>query len=288
MLEPDLLRSFIAVADTGSVTEAAARVLRTQSGVSMQMRRLEDLLGRRLFEKAGRGITLSADGELLLGHARRILQAHREVLQLFDGGALEGRVRLGAPDDYATAFLPPVLARFAASHPRVEVEMVVDSSQHFVAAIDAGELDLALITQGSGEIGGTVVHRDQLVWVGARGSAVHEAPVVPLALFHQGCVFRRAALNALAAIGRPSRLAYTSMSMTGVCAAVSAGLAIGVLLRTTVPPGLRVLGEQHGLPALPAIGQSLIRRPGESPTVDALEAQIVAHFNGQDTGQAAA
>jgi DNA-binding transcriptional LysR family regulator len=278
MIEPELLQSFIAIADHGSFTEAAAHVHRTQSAVSMQMRRLEQVLGRRLFGKAGRGMALTSDGELFLAHARRLLQAQREVLQAFDASALDGRVRIGAPDDYAVCFLPPVLARFARSHPKVEVEMVVEGSGQLAAMVARDELDLAMVTQGSGEVEATILRREPLVWVGAPGQHLQDCDPLPLALFHPGCSFRKAALAGLAAIGRPSRVAYTSMSFAGVCAAVTAGLAVAVLARSTVPAGLRILGEGPGLPPLPQVGLVLVRRARPGSVVDVMEREIMGIF----------
>ncbi|MDX6748618.1 LysR substrate-binding domain-containing protein [Geminicoccaceae bacterium 1502E] len=279
LIEPELLRSFIAIAEAGSFTEAALRVHRTQSAVSMQMKRLEDMVGRRLFEKAGRGVSLSRDGERLLAHARRVLRAHHEALAAFDRDALDGRVTLAAPDDYASTFLPRILARFSASHPRVEVEMVCESSQGLVRKVGAGEVDLALVTEGCGETSGTVVHREQLVWAASAAHDVHECDPLPLALFHPGCAFRKAALERLAAVGRTSRIAYTSLSIAGLHAALAAGLAVAVLARSSVREGMRILDERHGLPALPDFGIVMIRRPGApSALLDALETHIKESF----------
>lgn len=278
-LETDLLRTFVAIADGGSFTEAALRVHRTQSAVSMQMRRLEEQLGRRLFSKRGRGMVLTPDGELLLGYARRVLRAHAEAAAAFDGAPLEGRVRIGAPDDYASSFLPGILARFAATHPRVQVEMVCDTSPRLLRCVDAGDLDLALITQGSGESHGLVVHREPLVWISSADHDVHARRPLPLALFHTGCVFRKAAVEGLAASGIPSWIAYTSVSLAGIYAALSAGLAIGVVAQSCVRPGYRVLGEREGLPPLPSFGIVLLKRPGTSTTTrDALERHMQASF----------
>jgi DNA-binding transcriptional LysR family regulator len=276
-LEPDLLRTFIAIAETSRFTEAARRVGRTQSAVSMQMRRLEERLGRPLLTRQGRGTALTPDGELLLGHARRVLRAHADAEAAFDGASLDGRVRIGSPDDYASSFLPGILARFARTHPRVEVELVCEPSSGLLRLVDAGEVDLALVTQGSGEAEGTIVHREPLVWAGAADHDAHLVDPLPLALFHQGCVFRRSALDALAAQGRSSRIAYTSISVAGIYAALSAGLAVGVLPRSAVRSGLRILGAACGLPLLPTLGIILVKPPGASTVIrDALERHVVA------------
>jgi DNA-binding transcriptional LysR family regulator len=275
LIETDLLATFVAIADAGGFTEAAARIGRTQSAVSMQMRRLEERLGGPLFLRAGRGVILSPRGEQLLPHARRLLRANREVVAAFSAGALDGRLRLGAPDDYASTFLPPVLARLALTHPRVEVDMLCATSADLIAAIAAGGLDLAIVTAGSGERDATLLRREPLVWVGHPGHPAHERDPLPLAVFHPGCLFRRAALDALGGAGRASRIAYTSLSDAGVVAAVRAGLAVGVLARSTVPEGLVVLGPAAGLPPLPEVGIAMVRAPSPATALrTALEAAI--------------
>lgn len=275
LLDTDLLATFVAIAETGSFTEAAGRVGRTQSAVSMQMRRLEELLGTRLFAKAGRGVALTPPGEQLVAHARRLLRANREVVAAFARTALEGRLRVGAPDDYAATFLPPILARFAAACPRVEVDLVCEMSGSLARGLAEGRVDVAILTAGSGESDGRVLRREPLVWAGALGHPVHERDPLPLALFHPGCLFRDAALEALGAVGRVSRIAYTSLSVAGLAAAVRAGLAVGVFLRSTVPDGLVLLGAAQGLPPLPDVGIALCRSAAAPRHLaDALEAEI--------------
>lgn len=276
-LDFDNLKSLVAIAETGSFTAAGERVHRTQSAVSMQIRKLETQLGRQLFSRQGREARLTADGELLLAHARRILKAHQEAVAAFDAAALAGEVRIAAPDDYASSFMPGILVRFAESHPRVRVDLRSLPSHEASRLVERGEIDLALVTQGHGERGGTVVHREPLVWVAARGHCLAEGDPLPLAIFHEHCVFRRHAITALDAAGRPWRIAYTSQSIAGVYAAVETGLAIGTLLPSNLRPGLVVLGESDGLPPLPDIAILLIRRSDAfSPLVDALWAHVLA------------
>lgn len=278
-LEPDLLRAFVAIADTGSFTAAAARVLRTQSAVSMQIKRLEEQLGQALFRREARVVALTRAGELLLGHARRILQAHQEAIAAFDPEALEGGVRFGVPDDYATSFLPHILARFAATHPKVHVEVVCETSRALLARLAAGQVDMALVTQGSGESGGVLLHRDRLVWAVSRTHRVHEQEPLPLAVFDTDCIFRRYATAALAAAGRSSRVAYTSVSIAGIYAALDAGLAVSPILVSNLRPGLRVLTPEEGFPPLPAIGITLQRGDAPAaPVLERLEAHVVAAF----------
>lgn len=278
-LEPDLLRSLVAIAETGSFTAAAQHVHRTQSAVSMQIKRLEELIGRPLFTRDGRCVALTRDGERLLGHARRILQAHRAALAEFDDDALEGTLVLGAPDDFASTFLPRILASFAQAHPRATVELVCRPSSELVRALAVRSIDLTLVTQGSGERGGTVVRHESIVWVTSPLHAAHEQIPLPLAAFAPDCLFRRAMLDGLARQGRASRIAFTSVSFAGILAAVGSGLAVGTLLRSTVPAGLRVLDERHGMPALPTVGIVLAQAaPDPSPLVRRLEEAILAHF----------
>jgi DNA-binding transcriptional LysR family regulator len=277
VLDPDNLKSLIAIAESGSFTAAATRVHRTQSAVSMQMRKLEAQLGRKLFARAGREARLTSDGELLLAHARRILKLQAEALAVFDRQTLEGEVRLAAPDDYASTFMPGILVRFAASHPLVRVDLRSLPSHEAARQVARGEVDLALVTQGHGEIGGEVLHREPLVWVAASGQCVHEAEPLPLAVYHDRCAFRRAAIQALDAIGRPWRVAYASQSVAGIYAAVETGLAVGTLLPSNLRPGLAVLGEAEGLPPLPEISILLLRRSdAASPVLDAMAEHVVA------------
>ena len=248
-LDIDLLRTFVAVAETGSFTRAAGRLGRVQSAVSMQVKRLEEVAGNRLFERSKRKVTLSEEGEVLLGYARRMLSLNQEALSDLGRTSVEGTVRLGSSDT-AAYFLPGILARFAGAYPRVQMELRCDRSWHVLDALDAGELDLALVTQQGERTGGQSVRREPLAWASARGHAVHQADPLPLALFAQGCAYRNRAMAALDAVGRRWRMAYSSTSVTGVQAAVLSGLAVAVLAQSTLLKGMRVLGAEEGLPPL--------------------------------------
>lgn len=277
VLEPDNLRSLVAIAETGSFTAAALRVHRTQSAVSMQMRKLEGQLGRKLFVRAGREARLTSDGELLLAHARRILKVQAEALAVFEQTTLTGEVRIAAPDDYASTFMPGILVRFAQSHPLVRVDLRSLPSHEAARQVARGEVDLALVTQGHGEAGGEVLHREPLVWVAAKGHCLHQIDPLPLAVYHERCAFRRLAVQALDAIGRPWRVAYSSQSIAGIYAAVETGLAVGTMLPSNLRPGLVVLGAAEGLPPLPEIAILLLRRSdAASPLLDALAEHVVA------------
>jgi len=272
-LDPDLLRTFVAIADAGSFTDAARHVGRTQSAVSMQMKRLEETLGRPLFARNGRGVRLSTEGEKLLIHARRLLRLHQETLDLFTDPALSGEVRLGVMEMHAATVLPNILVRFAETHPRVHVEVVCDGRAGLLERLDRGDLDLALSAGDPGRPA-TVVRREPLVWAASAAHDVHTRSPVPLAAFHPGCDFRASALAALAQGDRPCRVAYTSMSLAGILAAVRAGLAVTALPRFCLTPGLRLLSEADGFPPLPDFPVIVLRGARAGP----LAARFARHI----------
>jgi DNA-binding transcriptional LysR family regulator len=283
MLDPDLLRTFTAIVDTGGFTAAADAIHKTQSAVSLQMRRLEDAVGRPLFEKSGRGVRLTADGERLLPHARRILAAEREALAAFAEPDAEGRVVIGAPDDYATHLIPRVLPRFRDAYPKIEVELVAGPSAELTRRVEAGELDLALVIEAADRRprgGAILLQRELAVWITSARHQAHEEDPLPLALHAAPCPHRRAALEALDGIGRRYRFAYTSVSSTGIAAAVRGGLAVGVVSAANAGEDHRLLGPHDGFPVLPAFSIGLRRRPGRKgrDRLDRLQAHLVEAF----------
>ncbi len=274
-LELDLLRSFVAIVDLGSFSAAAEQVGRTQSAVSMQMRRLEEILNRRLFVREGRRMVLTTDGERLLEHARRLLRVHAEAVAAFEETELEGEVRIGSPDDFVFSFLPGILARFAEAHPKVHIELVCEPSCRLRPRIAAGSLDMALVTESGHEPDGILLHREPMVWVTSARHDVHLRDPLPLACFETGCPCRRFAMERLAEAGRRYRIALTSMSIAGIYAALDTGLAVTALMRSNLRPGHRILGEEEGFPPLPEAGITLLRTNGRSsPLLDGLENHI--------------
>ncbi len=262
-LDPDLLRSFVLIAEGGSFTRAAQAVGRTQSAVSMQIRRLEEMLGRPLLLRGPRGVEPTPHGAWLLERARRLLAMQDEIVASFRSPAMAGTVRLGSPDDYALRWLPGILGRFSETHPAVEVEVTCAPSNELVERLLRGELDLTLISGGNEPPGmvGRTLWRCGLVWVGAAEQATHARLPLPLALAQPRCVWRRAATDALDAAGLPWRLAYTSTSQAGTLAPALAGLALTVCMPGPLPQGLRVLGPADGLPALPEFTIELLSGP---------------------------
>jgi len=296
-LDPDLLRAFVLIADGHSFTQAANMVGRTQSAISMQVRRLEDNLGQRVLSRGrGGGVELTTHGRYLLSRARQILALNDEVMATFRAPDIAGTVRLGCPDDYALAYIPPILRRFAATHPAVQVEVRCSPSEDLIHGIEAGELDLSLISDGHQPQGWPVTElwRAPLVWVTSNRDSPHRRDPLPLALADrerfatrkQDCEWARAAVTALEKAGRRYRVAYTSASQLGTHAPVVAGLAVTVSTLSWLPHGLRPLGRDEGMPPLPDFGILMVKAPNASqPVTDALAAHIDANFK---TGSARA
>ncbi|WP_445010507.1 LysR substrate-binding domain-containing protein [Vreelandella stevensii] len=261
-----LLRTLVAIADTGSVTAAATRLAYTQSTVSMQLQRLEAQLEMRLHERDGRRLRFTAEGERLLAHARHLLTVNDEAWSDMQARQVTGDLTLGIPEDYAS-LLPSVFAYFHQLYPAVGLTVQCGTSAHLVEQVKTAELDLALVTRQRHSPGGEVIRREPLVWaVGVNQQPLLSDPV-PLALYTPGAdVFREVAEQALQAAGRHWRVAYTSQSMAGLAPIVTAGLAVVVVTRSMLTPSLRPLDESSGLPALPMIELALHRalhRPTE-------------------------
>ena len=275
-LDSDLLRTFLAVARHGNVTHASETIYRTQSAVSVQIKRLEERLGTRLFRREARGVSLTEAGERLQEAAGRIVRDLDRTATTFKRDPIEGTVRVGMPDDYGSDVLPGILSEFAARHPSVQVFVRCEFGTKFHKSVEQGELDLAVCAQA----GTTAFFEEQTVWASARGFYIDETMPVPLALFDRACWWRDAAINALQQAERPFRIAYSSESFSGVRAAISAGLAVGVISRSTVDQSMRVLGNQEGFPTLPKTGLSLLEQPNNrSAAVSAMADAIRQGFS---------
>jgi DNA-binding transcriptional LysR family regulator len=276
LIDVEQLRTFVAIADERSFTRAGDIVCKTQSAVSMQMKRLEERVGRPLFARDGRGVRLTEDGERLLDYARRIVRLNSECLASFEDAALTGRVRLGVPDDYAERYLPEILVRFSQTHPRAEVTVVCEPSPMLMDRVQGGDLDLAIVTQVANRGGAAeVVRIERLLWVTSARHAVHEETPLPLALGRPTCDWRQAATSRLEAQGRAFRILYASWNSSAVGAAVQAGLAVSVLPESAVRSGMRVLGPSDGFPALATCKILLLRNRYEAtPLSEALAEEI--------------
>jgi DNA-binding transcriptional LysR family regulator len=247
-LDLDLLRSLVAAIDLGGFGRAATRLGRSQSAISLQMQRLEAQLGRPLFRKEGRRLALTDAGDTLLAYARRLLALNDEAVTAVRGLAVTGSVRLGVTQDLVEPALTPVLARFARAHPDAHVEVRVDRSAALMDQLAGGRLDLAVLFTRAG---GDALAELPIAWIAPAGFEWHRAQPLPLVLFEAPCLFRQAGIEALDAAGIPWRIAFTSPSLSGLWAAVAAGLGVGVRTAYGLPPGLATVS---GLPTLPSVG----------------------------------
>ncbi|HEY6520835.1 MAG TPA: LysR substrate-binding domain-containing protein [Roseiarcus sp.] len=263
MLDTDQLRSFLAIVDSGSFTKAADRVHKTQSAVSMHIRRLEEQLDCALFVKQGRGARLTDEGEKLIEFARRIVQVEAGAFAALSRKGLRGAARLGIPDDYAESFLADILAQFNRRHPLVEVSVVCEASTDLAPQVAAGALDLALITDYEGLKGLELLREEPLVWVAAERFQVEEGTPIPLALGSATCCWRRATEQALSsAAPGVTRARFYSKNFSAIGTVLRAGLAATILPASLVGPGLKRLGRAEGLPELPLNRMGLIHAPG--------------------------
>ena len=264
MLDTTQLRSFLAIVDTGSFRRAAERVNKTQSAVSMHIRRLEERFGRPLFVKQGRGAALSPDGERLVDHARRILQSEADALADLRATGLTGRVTLGIPDDYAAPLLPGIIGQFIRQHPLVEVSIICDASVSLAQRVAAGEVDVAIVTDCDRIKGLEFLAEEPLNWVtGLHAGPVEERRPLPLALSGPSCAWRRAALTALEAGRIEARLLLVSNNYAAIAPLIRAGFALTVLPSSVISNDQRVVTEASALPHLPTCKIGLLRGTSE-------------------------
>ena len=234
LLDPHLLQSFVAIVETGSFTRAGERMHLTQSTISQQMRRLEQQLGCPLLDRSGRQVVTTAQGETLLGLARRILGLLAQAGDRVGEASLP--LRLGVPEDFAAGAMTAVLAAFARQYPEVRLEVQSDLSHALWQAFEAGELDLALITQGRGQGEPIARWREPLAWVDSRDWPAGERDPVPLVVFPSEGLYRRQITDALDARGIPWRIAYVSASLASLQGAVSAGIGVSLLPTRLLQP----------------------------------------------------
>ncbi|MCZ8218811.1 MAG: LysR family transcriptional regulator [Acidovorax sp.] len=275
----DWLRAFVAVVDAGSLSGAAPLVHRSQSAVSMQIKKLETALGRPVLLRGPRHLEVTPAGAELLSYARRVLDLQAEAHAALFGPRLAGRVRLGVPDDYASAYLTPVLRSFAHRYQGVEIELTCEQSTALIPRLVKGELDLALVSRDKPQRG-HFLFDEPLVWVGAAQYEVWRRDPLPIAVYESASMARQATLSALAARRRAYRIVYHSSSLAGQLAAVESGLAVAVLTRCSVPPHLQILQNlpaEFELPPLDAMHVAVLRSKvsQRSPAVDAMYEQMV-------------
>lgn len=270
-----LLRSFVAVIECGSMQIAAARVGRSQSAVSMQIKRLEEGLGRPLFLREGRSLRPNAASQEFLIHARRLLRLSDEAMASLRSPDTAGAVRIGLPEDYAAFLLAPALARFGREFPLAEIGLTFDNSPALLRQLSAGKLDLAIVTREPDQPFAVLRH-ERFVWAAAPEQGAWLRDPLPVALFETGDIGRRIALESLQDAGRAYRVVSSSHSLLGLVTVAQAGLAVVALTQSCVPPGLAILGEAEGLPALPTLQLSLVTAPGAANRLTAHLASMLS------------
>jgi DNA-binding transcriptional LysR family regulator len=286
-LDHDLLRTFVAVAEAGSLSRGGERLRLAQPTVSLQLKRLEAALGCRLMKRTPRSLALTAEGETLLAYGRRILALCDEAVARISEPQMTGLVRLGTPEDFATTHLSAVLAAFARQHPNVALEVTTDLTLNLVERFSQGEFDLVLIKREPlGPSDGVRVWREALVWARSAGAdPFADTAVLPLVVSPHPCVYRRRAMRALDGAGRPWRVAYTSTSLAGAQAAVRAGLGVTVLPKDMVPADFVVVEEGSGAPDLSDTEVALMRATALSHPAERLAGHIVHSLERSGAGE---
>ena len=279
MLDFELLRAFVAVADCGGFRRAAERLNLTQSTVSQQIKRLELETKRPLFRRTTRSVALTDDGEMLLGDARRLLQLEEAARLRLAAPRLSGKVRLGVLEQLAGGSLPSALGRFAALHSGVKLEVQIGLSVDLIEQFNAGRVDVVFAQRPLGTSKGRLAWREPLVWAASDTFHLIPGAALPLA-FVERSVAREAALAAAQDGELTWEIVYTSLSLFGVRAAVLAGLAIAPLPASAVIPGLRILDAEEGLPRLPDLEYTIYEKARPDKAAAALAAALLALAQG--------
>jgi DNA-binding transcriptional LysR family regulator len=278
-LDLDVLTMMVAVADTGNISRAAEVVHRSQSAVSMQIRTLESALGKPLFVRRPRGVSLTQDGEVLLSFARRMLALRDEAWAAVVRPDVTGRVVIGVPDDYASSLLPSILKKFSATYPKVEIQVVGLPSVALAPMVKDGSVDLVCATRVKG-LAGEFIRLEPMVWAAAPGaSEIWRERPLPIAVFLPGSVARENAIRSLERARIPYRTSFESPSLMGLLSMVEAGLAVAPLARCAVPSHFALLGHAQGLPEIPALEVILARSAkSKRPPCDFLAEKIMSEL----------
>jgi len=281
-LNSDLLQTFLAIAEAGSVTGGATRIHRSQSAASLQIKRLEEIIGQTVFERNGRGVTLTESGERLLPVARDVTKRLNAVMREFSNQGLRGRLRFGIPDDQSKERISRIVGAFARTHSGVELEVVCALSSGFPKAIGSGSLDIAIYEVEHAPEGVEIIRAERTFWMTSRFHDLLSHDPVPVALFDRDCWWRDAAMATLQASNRPFRIAYSSQSVAGVAAAIEAGIAIGLLAEASLIDSLEILGPKCGFEQMPTSKLVLASNEiADAETVNAMKEVIRGEFGGQ-------
>ena len=277
-LDIRMLRSLISVVETGSITETARLLGRTQPAITLQLQRLEELTGKAIFIHQGRRLFLTSEGETVLNYAKSILGLHDELLSQLASPDIEGHVVLGTPDLYAAFMLPSILRIFRTAFPRVQVELNCSLSTPLVGRVKRGEVDIALVTRMNDFTGGQVVRQEQLIWMAGEQSTAHNESPIPLALLPPGNIYRDHAIEKLETARLRWRIACVSDSVAGLQAAAFAGMAVTVLGRSALVRSMREIGVKEGLPALPKVDLLLYKSPNATSKAAGALHEYLAHY----------
>ncbi|MDQ6740445.1 MAG: LysR substrate-binding domain-containing protein [Actinomycetota bacterium] len=276
MFDPAQLRSFLAVAETGSFTRAAERLHLSQPTVSQHVKKLETESGRQLVARDTREVRLTDNGDAMTGFARTILAANEDAVRYFSGAAMRGRLRFGTADDLAITGLPRILREFRQLYPQINLELTVSQSDQLHRRLKAGQLDLVFIKWVSGAQEGVVVKQDSFSWVGLEQTVLEPAAPVPLIAYPAPSLSRKLAIDALEQAGRTWRITCSTKQISGVLAALRAGIGVAVMPTSLVPEDLKVITRRFSLPPVGDVDFTLIRNPlANTEVVDALTQAIM-------------
>lgn len=270
-LSMECLRSFVTVAEVQGFTQAGQMLGRTQPAISLQIKRLEEMIGAQVFVRGGASLDLTPTGEHMLGYAKQILSLNDEVLAELTTPVISGRIRFGIPSEFATILLPRVLGRFAHSYPAVTLEIHCDLSMNLLAEQpNPYDLILALRDQPDPREA-SYIGSDELVWVTSANHDTHRQPTLPMVVAPAPCLYRGRAIKTLKGVGRSWRIAYTNTDISGIQTAIEEGLGVTVLAQKTVPDSLRILPPSRRFPRLGKVGIHLVyNRSAANETVQKL------------------
>ncbi|MBH0238254.1 LysR family transcriptional regulator [Methylobrevis albus] len=286
-LDTEALAVFVAVVDAGGFTAAATRLAKTQSAVSVALSRFEQRLGEKLIDRSRRELRLTPAGELLIGPAREMLAIEGRALATLQGDRLRGRVLVGMPDDYLGVFGPKLIEGFTDENPGIRTEILCDFSTRLEKLVATGEIDIAVITRERAGETGDYLRRERLVWVAPPDRPLERERPLPLALFPETCRARPHVIEALARAGRSWRLAWTSSHLPSIQSAIALGKAVTALPASVVPPGLRIVEDDAGLPPLPPVELAVITGDAPRAPVRRLRRFLLTEFCDQPAAAAA-
>jgi len=250
-LDSELLRTFLAVVESGSFSTAAARIFRSQSAVSLQIKQLESRLGQAVFQRHARGVALTSVGEKLCPTAQKVIALLDEAIGELRINPLRGSIRIGIPDEYGDSLLAEVLAQFSRDHPQVELSVRCSFSTTFPEALARNEIDIAVHAVESAAENQQLLHRENTCWVTSKYHRAHRQSPLPVALFDRACWWRDRALEALNQAGIDYQVVFSSESVTGISAAVRAGVAVGMVGAGSLRDEFSVLSPGDGFPPMP-------------------------------------